>query len=103
MVCKDDEDCICKTKTMIPKFWRRIIYKRILKIAKQKEIFLCWAVRNRFPYLGISHYPELWDRREHASVTCLVPFNDHKERVEYLQQALELLSNSQTLSYEQNI
>ena len=73
-------------------FLRQRVYKDVLEDAQKREVFLCRAVKKRFPYLGISYYPELWGRREHASDTCLVPFVNHKERIKYLKDALKLIS-----------
>lgn len=77
----------------IPKFYRRWVYRWILKRAENStHFYLCFAPKRYFPHWGINKYPELWDRRDHTSSDCIVSFDSHEDRTTYIREALNMVS-----------
>lgn len=75
---------------MIPKFLRRRVYKRLLKDGEKSEFFLCHQIKDYFPFMGLSHYPEVYNRRHMLGKNTVKPFDSHEERMEFIREALKL-------------
>lgn len=74
----------------IPKFIRRYVYRKLLERAACYKIYLCDETPKIFPYLSIHRYPELYSRRALAGSHCLEPFDNHAERIKFLNEAVKL-------------
>ncbi len=78
---------------MIPKWYRRIVYKRLLKRAyRTSGFYLCYAPKRYFPFVGIRYYKELWENRDNYDNKCIKSFYTHQERTDYIEMCLKMVS-----------